>query len=157
MSKLGEYLKQLRKEKDRPRRWVERQSKIIYPNDKRMYVSHCYLRQIEEGIQDKPSAIKLKTLAEIYKADYNELMRLAGYSIEEPAKDIKETAFNTTESQLETTVDVASKRLENIALNLNTFHKYIAETRNDEFIYSIFNLLRKYLENEQQLSINKKQ
>lgn len=79
MSKLGRHLKQLRLDRDRPRRWVERQSKARYPHSRECHVSHSYLRQMEEGVRQRPNPRKLQTLAEIYEVDYRELMAAAGY------------------------------------------------------------------------------
>lgn len=79
MSKLGEYLKALRQQRDRSRRWVERQSRTRYASDRQRQVSHSYLGQIEEGVCERPSPLKLQTLAEVYEVDYGELMAAAGY------------------------------------------------------------------------------
>lgn len=79
MSALGRHLRQLRQQRDRSRRWVERQSRIRYPAEKERHISHSYLRQIEEGLRERPNPMKLQTLAEIYAVDYHELLAVAGY------------------------------------------------------------------------------
>ena len=73
MSTLGTYLKQVRQQKDRSRRWVERQSRTRYPTERECHISHSYLRQIKEGLRDRPNPLKLQTLAEIYQVDYPSL------------------------------------------------------------------------------------
>lgn len=79
MSQLGKLLKQLRQDLDRSRLWVERQSRQRHPNDKERHISHSYLRQLEEGMRQYPNPLKLQTLAELYQAEYGQLMAVAGY------------------------------------------------------------------------------
>lgn len=79
MSDLGLYLKQLRQQRDRSRRWVERQSRQRYSAERERQISHSYLRQLEEGVRERPNPLKLQTLAEIYEVDYEQLLARAGY------------------------------------------------------------------------------
>lgn len=79
MEQLGEYLQRLRLQSDRSRRWVAKQSKTLYPTDPQRQISHSQLRQLEGGHQARPNPLKLRTLAEIYGADYRELMSMAGF------------------------------------------------------------------------------
>jgi transcriptional regulator with XRE-family HTH domain len=79
MSQLGAYIKHLRAEHDRSRRWVEKRSRELYPQDRERHISHSYLRQIEEGMRDRPNPLKLQTLAEIYGVEYSVLLAVAGY------------------------------------------------------------------------------
>lgn len=60
-------------------RYVENQSKTFFPHERKRYISHTYLRKLEEGQYETPSPIKLKTLARIYGIDYPELLALADY------------------------------------------------------------------------------
>jgi transcriptional regulator with XRE-family HTH domain len=78
MTTLGNLLKKLRQERGCSRRWIERRSQELYPEDKRHHLSHTYLRQLEEGIQQNPNPLKLKTLANIYSIDTRELLAAAG-------------------------------------------------------------------------------
>jgi transcriptional regulator with XRE-family HTH domain len=79
MSQLGDYLKTLRSHSDRSRRWVERQSRRLYPEEEERWISHSYLRQLEEGIQNNPSLPKLRTLAQIYEVDLKKVLVHIGY------------------------------------------------------------------------------
>jgi transcriptional regulator with XRE-family HTH domain len=83
MTRLGSYLKQLREQKDRSRHWVERQSRLLYPEEKERQISHSYLRQIEEGMRERPNPLKLQTLAEAYGVDYRRILGAAGYLTDE--------------------------------------------------------------------------
>ncbi len=76
---LGQFLKQIRQEKEFSMRHVEHQSKVTFPGDKKRHISHTYLRKLEEGRYETPSPLKLKTLALIYEVEYSELLRLADY------------------------------------------------------------------------------
>ena len=78
MTDLGRELRRLREGVARSIRWVERRSKQAYPAERGRQISHTYLRQIEEGIQCRPSPGKLRTLAEIYGVEYQHLLTLAG-------------------------------------------------------------------------------
>ncbi|HJP31737.1 MAG: helix-turn-helix transcriptional regulator [Candidatus Latescibacteria bacterium] len=82
MSELGQELVRLRKNATHSIRWVARRSRELYPETNARHISHTYLRQIEQGLQKHPSPEKLRTLAEIYGADYEILLRLAGYLTE---------------------------------------------------------------------------
>ena len=79
MSILGDSIRQLRTQQDRSRRWVERRSREMYPEQKDRQISHSYVQHLEEGRREKPSPLKLQTLAKILEGDYGELMRQAGY------------------------------------------------------------------------------
>lgn len=73
-NKLGEYLRYLRG-KHSLREISERSNKKV---------SHSYIADLEKGYsrsgkEVKPSPETLKVLAEVYDADYNYLMELAGY------------------------------------------------------------------------------
>ncbi|MSS72371.1 MAG: XRE family transcriptional regulator [Candidatus Latescibacteria bacterium] len=76
---LGQFLKQIRQEKEFSMRHVEHQSKVTFPDDKKRHISHTYLRKLEEGRYETPSPLKLKTLALIYGVEHSELLRLADY------------------------------------------------------------------------------
>lgn len=76
---FGAHLKQFREARDRSRRWVEKQARALYPNDRERQICHSYLRQIEEGRIARPNPLKLKSLAEIYGVDYREVLAKAGY------------------------------------------------------------------------------
>ena len=79
MADLGTYLRQLREQKERSRRWTERQSRLLFPKEKARQISHAYLRQIEEGKRVNPNPLKLKTLAELYGVDHRQVLAAAGY------------------------------------------------------------------------------
>lgn len=87
MQKLGKHLKQLREEHGFSKRHVESLSKQLYPKDKRRQLSNVYLIKLEEGAYQAPSPFKLKSLAQIYKVDYQSLMQLAQYVEEEDDED----------------------------------------------------------------------
>ena len=104
MTPLGPFLKHLRQQHDRSRRWVERKSKELFPRDKVRHISHSYLRQIEEGLREGPNPLKLKTLAKIYRIDYAELLHRAGYLDDELAtlaQSGQEMAAQSAETRLE--------------------------------------------------------
>lgn len=82
MSRLGSFLQQTREQQDRSRRWVERQSKILYTSRSRQ-ISHSYLREIEAGRSENPSPDKLLTLSQIYGIEPAEILRMAGHDIGE--------------------------------------------------------------------------
>jgi hypothetical protein len=84
---LGERLVQLREEVDRPRVWVERRSKELYPNDKSKHISHTFLRTTERDEIEKVSIPQLQALAEIYQTDFEELAELAGYPVSDKKTD----------------------------------------------------------------------
>jgi len=76
----------------------------LYPEEKERHISHSYLRRIEEGLQEKPSPLKLQTLAELYGVDYRKLLAIAGYldsglPVEEG--EIEHTARSEVQSKLE--------------------------------------------------------
>jgi transcriptional regulator with XRE-family HTH domain len=87
MAKLGMLLKQIREEKDRSKRWVERRSKDLYPEERERHISHTYLRQLEAGTQRRPNPLKLQTLAEVYQVEYRQLLAAVGYLEEEEEKE----------------------------------------------------------------------
>ena len=125
MTSLGNYLKQLRKQQDRSRRWVERQTRILYPDDRKRQISHSYLRQIEEGLRERLHPLKLQSLAEVYGIDYKKLLEVAGYlesdiELDEQVEssEQEETAFidhpdNTPSSKQEAFIDGLSPKIEN--------------------------------------------
>lgn len=87
MQKLGKYLKKLREEHGYSKRHVENISKQLYTNDRKRQLSNVYLIKLEEGAYQAPSPHKLKSLAEIYKVDYQHLMELAQYVEDEDEED----------------------------------------------------------------------
>jgi transcriptional regulator with XRE-family HTH domain len=87
MEKLGIYLKKLREEKNLSRRYVENQSKYLHKKNKLRQLSNVYLIKLENGSYKAPSPFKLKTLAQIYKVDYQILMELADYLDEDSEED----------------------------------------------------------------------
>lgn len=72
---LGAYLRKARTAAGMTLRQVEAQTGI----------SNAYLSQLENGQVDNPSPQYLEKLANVYKIDYEELLRVAGYLREEPA------------------------------------------------------------------------
>ena len=84
---LGEKILELREKVDRPRVWVERRSKELYPNDKSKHISHTFLRTAERDEIVKVSIPQLQALAEIYQTDFEELAELAGYPVSEKKYD----------------------------------------------------------------------
>jgi len=74
---LGQYLKQVRKERKLTLRAVEKETNI----------SNAYLSQLENSKIVKPSPSVLHKLAACYGASYNYLMKLAGYPL--PSATIK--------------------------------------------------------------------
>ncbi|MGX7200035.1 helix-turn-helix domain-containing protein [Enterococcus nangangensis] len=58
-------------------------------------LSHSYISDLEKGVsrrgnEIKPSPETLKTLAKVYNADYNYLMKLAGYEVSAESREQKE-------------------------------------------------------------------
>jgi len=70
---LGDRLRQIRKLKGFSLRDVEAKTGI----------SNAYLSQLERGDAKNPSPKKLKSLAGCYDIDYADLLRLAGYLLED--------------------------------------------------------------------------
>lgn len=68
---LGQYLASIRMDRKMSLRQVEETSS--------KEVSNAYLSQLETGKILQPSPNVLNTLAEIYKIDYFQLMKMAGY------------------------------------------------------------------------------
>lgn len=108
MSDLGTYLRQLREQKERSRRWTERQSRLLFPKEKARQISHAYLRQIEEGKRINPNPLKLKTLAELYGVDYRQVLAAAGYL----ESEITGLALPETGTALEPKLELARKVIE---------------------------------------------
>ncbi|MBI2108158.1 helix-turn-helix domain-containing protein [Candidatus Woesearchaeota archaeon] len=102
MSDLGDYLRQSREHTDRSRRWVERQSRELYPDDTERQISFAYLRQIEEGRIRRPNPLKLQTLARIYGVDYMRIYSIAGYLDDEMQRMAARASTDGLESNLET-------------------------------------------------------
>ncbi len=71
--KLGDVLKDARKEFGLSLREVERETEI----------SNAHLSQVESGKIEKPDMALLYTLATLYHLDYRELLSLAGYGVAE--------------------------------------------------------------------------
>jgi transcriptional regulator with XRE-family HTH domain len=71
--KLGEVLKEARKERDMSLRDVERETQI----------SNAHLSQVESGKIEKPDMALLYTLATLYGLNYRDLLVLAGYGVAE--------------------------------------------------------------------------
>jgi HTH-type transcriptional regulator, competence development regulator len=71
--KLGDVLKEARKELGLSLREVERETDI----------SNAHLSQVESGKIEKPDMALLYTLATLYRLDYRELLALAGYGVAE--------------------------------------------------------------------------
>lgn len=76
-NRLGNYLKKLRGKK----------SLREVANKTNGELSHSYISDLEKGVSRrgniiKPSPDTLKILAEVYNADFNYLMNLAGYETE---------------------------------------------------------------------------
>ena len=71
VSTLGHHLAAIRNERGFSLRQVEELSNGL--------VSNAYLSQIETGRVRHPSPNILHSLAEVYKADYEQLMKMAGY------------------------------------------------------------------------------
>lgn len=68
---LGNHLAAIRNERGFSLRQVEELSNNL--------VSNAYLSQIETGRVRHPSPNILHSLAEVYKTDYGQLMKMAGY------------------------------------------------------------------------------
>jgi transcriptional regulator with XRE-family HTH domain len=68
-AQLAEFLRLARKDKEKNLREVELKTGI----------SNAYLSQLERGVAKKPSPSILRTLADYYGCQYEDLMRLAGY------------------------------------------------------------------------------
>lgn len=108
MPNLGTYLRQLREQKERSRRWVERQSRLLFPKEKAKHISHAYLRQIEDGKRINPNPLKLKTLAELYGVDHRQVLAAAGYLDSE----ITDLALPEAGTALEPKLELAKKVIE---------------------------------------------
>jgi transcriptional regulator with XRE-family HTH domain len=76
---LGQYLASIRMDRKMSLRQVEETSS--------KEVSNAYLSQLETGKILQPSPNVLNTLADIYKIDYVQLMKMAGYL---PASKLRE-------------------------------------------------------------------
>ncbi|HYX06065.1 MAG TPA: helix-turn-helix domain-containing protein [Bacteroidales bacterium] len=88
MERLSRFLRKRRNEINRPLRWVERESKKLYPDNKDAQISNGYLYQIESEKINFPHPLKLRTLAQLYDTDYYYLLQLAGYIEERKQEDI---------------------------------------------------------------------
>ena len=79
MTKLGKFLKQLRKNAGFSIRDVEGMVKEIHPQDSKYQVSHTYLRKLENGAYLSPNPFKLKALCSVLGANYEQVLYLADY------------------------------------------------------------------------------
>ncbi len=68
-AKFGQYLRELRKERNLTLRDIEERTDI----------SNSYLSQLENGYIDQPSPRNLQRLAQVYGISYESLMTQAGY------------------------------------------------------------------------------
>ncbi|MCC7262503.1 MAG: HAD-IIA family hydrolase [Candidatus Latescibacteria bacterium] len=99
MNQFGEFILKQRQLKDRSRRWVERQSKLLFPDEPERHISHVYLKQLEEGRSSNPSLLKLRTLSAILGINEKKLLGVAGYFDEAPEEDQGETAPSSKKDQ----------------------------------------------------------
>lgn len=79
--KLGNYLRLLR----------GKESLRSVANRTNGQISHSYISDLEKGVSRRgnkinPSPETLKVLSNVYNADYNKLMELAGYSKDKPSE-----------------------------------------------------------------------
>ena len=75
---LNQYLASIRHDRQMSLRQVEEASN--------KEVSNAYLSQLETGKIQQPSPTVLRKLADVYKIDYMQLMNLAGYLPDAPAR-----------------------------------------------------------------------
>jgi transcriptional regulator with XRE-family HTH domain len=73
---IGEYLKKVRKTMGLTTVEVAARSNVLEMSQR---ISDSYLSQVERSIVPPPSPDKLKGLAYVYRLDYLDLMRRAGY------------------------------------------------------------------------------
>ena len=76
---LGRALQCLRDRKGLSRRQVAERSRELWPDEPDRQISHAYVRHLEVGLRKQPNPIKLQVLAQIYDAEYVDLLAAAGY------------------------------------------------------------------------------
>lgn len=107
MSDFGDYLKNLR------------EAKGFTLNQTAAYsgISAAQLSRIENGKRGVPKPLTIKALSIALKADYNELMKVAGYIDAQEPKPHKNSNDNNLSIELSNEKDVA-KRLEKVKKDL---------------------------------------
>jgi len=103
---LGEYLKQIRKDRKLTLRAVE----------ERTGISNAYISQVEGGKIVKPSPSALHRLAECYGVSYKHLMELAGHPLPVAPDKLEtlEPAFRTRDGFADLTEEEKERVLEYI-------------------------------------------